>query len=290
MSMHELAVALRADAVEPAESICTAAGASAITLADAADDAIFEPAPGELRLWPTTVMRALFDSAQNAETALTHLCELPGIAPDRVQVVAVAEQDWERIWLKDWKPLQFGRLWVLPEGFDASQDADAVIVRLDPGLAFGTGTHPTTALCLRAMAKLDLRDRRVIDYGCGSGILGLAAIKLGARCCSAVDLDPQALLACRRNAASNGIADRVTAQLPDARLDAADCLFANILARPLIELAPRLASYTVSGGLLLLSGLLASQAAEVTAAYDPCFHIDELTEQDGWCCLRASRL
>jgi ribosomal protein L11 methyltransferase len=191
--------------------------------------------------------------------------------------------------------MRFGRrLWVCPHDAPAPQDADAVVVRLDPGLAFGTGSHPTTALCLQILDSLPVAGRSVIDYGCGSGILGIAALKLGAAHVTAVDLDPQALLATRDNAIRNGVSTSVDVRGVDvpgveSPLTPAYCVLANILAGPLIELAPKLTAACEPGGYLLLSGLLKTQAYAVKAAYSPAFDMVQVVQRDDWCCIYARR-
>ena len=187
--------------------------------------------------------------------------------------------------------MRFGRrLWVCPREAQAPEDVQAVVVRLDPGLAFGTGTHPTTALCLQILDSLSVAGRTVIDYGCGSGILGIAALKLGAASVIAVDLDHQALLATRDNAGRNGVAAQITVQGIECELHAAHCVMANILAGPLIELAPKLTAACEPGGHLLLSGLLKTQAYAVKAAYASGFDMVRVAERDEWCCIYARRV
>jgi len=186
--------------------------------------------------------------------------------------------------------LRFGRrLWVCPTAAAPPDDPEAVIVRLDPGLAFGTGTHPTTALCLQILDSLPLSGREMIDYGCGSGILGIAALKLGAAHVIAVDLDPQALLATRENARRNSVSSAIEVQGVPARLRPADCVVANILEGPLIELAPILTDACLPGGDLLLSGLLKTQAYAVKAAYTSAFAIVQVVGREDWCCIHARR-
>jgi ribosomal protein L11 methyltransferase len=205
-------------------------------------------------------------------------------------VRAVESRDWERVWLKDWTPMRFGRrLWVCPTEAPAPEDPEAVVVRLDPGLAFGTGTHPTTALCLQMLDSMPLAGRTLIDYGCGSGILAIAALKLGAARVAAVDVDPQALLATRDNAVRNGVADRLDIQGVPPSLEAANCVFGNILAGPLIELEPVLSAASLPGADLFLSGLLRSQAYAVKAAYGGSFAIVQVIEQGDWCGIHARR-
>ncbi|HEY2780571.1 MAG TPA: 50S ribosomal protein L11 methyltransferase, partial [Steroidobacteraceae bacterium] len=197
--------ALNSDAVEAA---LLDVGACSITFVDRGDEPVLEPKPGEMRLWSDTLVRALFQESSDAALNLNRLATALGAhVSQTARVRAVKEQVWERAWLTGWKSLRFGRrLWVCPRAAEPPQDPQAVVVRLDPGLAFGTGTHPTTALCLQILDSLPLTGKTLIDYGCGSGILGLAALKLGAAHVIAVDLDPQALLATRDNANRNGLA------------------------------------------------------------------------------------
>jgi len=264
-------------------------GARSVTLEDAADDPVLEPAPGATPLWPTVVVKALFDASADAGGIVAALASrLPGTPTPRVEVVA--DRAWEREWLRDFRPMRFGRrLWVCPGGMPAG-DADAIRIELDPGLAFGSGTHPTTALCLEWLDAQSLAGTTVVDYGCGSGILAIAAARLGARRVRAVDIDPQALIATVENAARNGVADAIEATSdPTLAPAGADVLVANILAGPLVELAPRFAAAVVPGGRIALSGLLSEQADAVTAAYRPCFHIGPARERAGWVLLGGHR-
>jgi ribosomal protein L11 methyltransferase len=274
------------------EDVLFELGAASITLVDRGDEPVLEPKPGEIRLWSDTLVRALFD--QDSGDALHKLQQLAGSLGPQITATArlrsVANQDWERVWLTDWKSMRFGRrLWVCPTAAAAPDDPAAIVVRLDPGLAFGTGTHPTTALCLQVLESLPLAGRTVIDYGCGSGILGIAAIKLGAAYVMAVDLDPQALLATRENALRNGVSSNIDVQGVPAKLRPAGCVVANILAGPLIELAPVLTQSCEVGGDLLLSGLLKTQAYAVKAAYTSAFDIVQVVGRDDWCCIHARR-
>ena len=285
------------DSVE-VEAALLEAGASSITLVDRGDEPILEPLPGEVRLWSDTLVRALFplpaaDRAQLPDP-IVKLRALAGRLGPHIthtaRILGVEDQEWERVWLKHWKSMRFGRrLWVCPTSAALPEDPQAVVVRLDPGLAFGTGTHPTTALCLQILDSLPVADRTVLDYGCGSGILGIAALKLGARHVTAVDLDPQALLATRENAMRNEVAAAIDVRAVNGALTPVFCILANILAGPLIELAPLLTAACEPGGHLLLSGLLKMQAYEVRTAYAAGFDIVRVIERDDWCCIYARR-
>ena len=266
-------------------------GAVSITFVDRGDEPVLEPKPGEIRLWSDTLVRGLFDAASDPLSNIQRLGALLGPEiTSTARLHSVEDRDWERVWLTDWTSMRFGRrLWVCPTAAPAPEDPEAVIVRLDPGLAFGTGTHPTTALCLQILDSLPLSGRRMIDYGCGSGILGIAALKLGAERVTAVDLDPQALLATRENAQRNGVSDSIDVQGVPATLIPAQCVVANILAGPLIELAPLLTRACALGGDLLLSGLLKTQAYTVKAAYTEGFDRVQVIGRDDWCCIHARR-
>jgi ribosomal protein L11 methyltransferase len=292
MRFYEIEFPLAALSVDAVEAALLEVGACSITFVDRGDEPVLEPKPGEMRLWSDTLVRALFQESSDAALNLDHLAAALGEhVTNTARVRAVEDQVWERAWLSGWHSMRFGRrLWVCPREAEAPDDIAAVVVRLDPGLAFGTGTHPTTALCLQILDSLPLADRTVIDYGCGSGILGIAALKLGARSVTAVDLDPQALLATRDNALRNGVASQLTVQGIDDNLHAAYCVVANILAGPLIELAPKLTAACEPGAHLLLSGLLKTQAYAVKAAYASEFDRVQVVERDEWCCIYARKV
>jgi ribosomal protein L11 methyltransferase len=289
MSFYEIEFPLGTLHPDEVEDALHEIGASSITFVDQGDEPILEPKPGEIRLWSATLVRALFDARIEPLRQLERMSQSLGtecIADARLR--AVEDRDWERVWLADWKSMRFGRrLWVCPTEAEPPDDPDAIVVRLDPGLAFGTGTHPTTAVCLQVLDALPLTGRSLIDYGCGSGILGIAALKMGAAHVTAVDLDPQALLATRANALRNGVARSIDVQGVPASLQPASCVVANILAGPLIELAPLLTASCEPGGDLLLSGLLKSQAYAVKAAYASGFDIVQVIGREEWCCIHA---
>ncbi len=292
MTFYEIEFPLGELSTDAVEAALLDVGACSITFVDRGDEPVLEPKPGEIKLWSDTLVRGLFEESSDAARNLDHLATAlgPHITAS-ARLYAVADQDWERVWLKDWKAMRFGRrLWICPTTAAAPEDPDAVVVRLDPGLAFGTGTHPTTALCLQILDALPLHNKAVIDYGGGSGILGIAAVKLGAAHVSAVDIDPQALLATRDNALRNGVSAQVDTYGTDAPLRPAECVVANILAGPLIELAPLLTAASVVGGDLLMSGLLKTQAYAVKAAYAPGFAIVQVVGREDWCCIHARRV
>ena len=300
---------LDAEAVEEAVRDC---GASAVTLVDARDDPVLEPAPGEVRLWPATRIRCLFPERSDGTAVVAALVAALGLDPAHIEVEEIDDRPWEREWLRDFRPMRFGRrLWVRPHHAQVAAP-DAVVVALDPGLAFGTGTHASTALCLwwldahfpdsAAPAEHFVAGRaqgldahlvpgaHVIDYGCGSGILGIAAAKLGAAVVHAHDTDPQALTATRENAAANGVGSRLHVHESATTLPAeADVLLANILSEPLRALAPRFAALVRPGGAVVLAGLMQGEVAEVTGAYAACFDVTRFAERDGWVCLTGRR-
>jgi len=275
---------------ELVEAALFAIGALSVTLEDAADDPILEPAPGALPLWPTVNVKALFDGTtpqQQVIDALTEQLDSP-VPVHRFELLA--DRHWEREWLKDFHAMQFGeRLWICPDG-QRPDDADAIIVDLDPGLAFGTGTHPTTAMCLQWLDQHAPQGHSVIDYGCGSGILAIAALKLGAAHVHGVDIDPQALLASRDNAERNHVSAALTLSLNDHDLQPADLVIANILAGPLESLAPRLAELTKANGHIVLSGVLTEQAHAVQNRYATWFDMQPITTQGDWARLCGIRL
>ena len=259
-------------------------GAVSVTFMDAEDQPIFEPDLGTTPLWTHTHLLALFEDGTDAAAVLAHLKLLRGGELPEYQIERIEDQDWERSWMDNFQPMRFGRrLWIVPSWHQAPEP-QAVNLLLDPGLAFGTGTHPTTALCLEWLDGQDLAGCTVLDFGCGSGILAIAALLLGAPQAVGTDIDPQALEASRDNAARNGIDPaRFPVYLPaDLPQQPAEVVVANILAGPLVQLAPTITALVKPGGRLALSGILAEQAEEVRAAYAGAFDLDPTAEKDGW--------
>ena len=259
-------------------------GAQAVTFMDAQDVPVYEPLPGETPLWGETEVMGLFDAETDPAPTIAFFQQIFG-EDVGYKVEQLEDKDWVREWMDHFHPMQFGeRLWICPSWRDVP-NPDAVNVMLDPGLAFGTGTHPTTALCLQWLDGLDLAGKTVVDFGCGSGILGIAALKLGAARVIGIDIDPQAIQASHDNAERNGVAGQIELYLPaDQPQDVeADVVVANILAGPLRELAPLMNELVRPGGLLALSGVLETQAVELEQIYGQWFDMDPTAVREEWC-------
>lgn len=284
---QEWVVETHAQLVEPLEEWLFERGALAVSLEDNADEPLLEPGPGETPMWQNVQVTALFAGDVDLAPIKAALPQ-PLLAPDSKSAIsAFDDRDWERVCMDDFAPLQMGpRLWICPSWIPPVDKA-AVNVMLDPGLAFGTGTHATTAMCLGALDEMIEGGERIIDFGCGSGILAIAALKLGASSALGVDNDPQAITASRDNAQRNAIgADRFEVTLPDDdqladRCASADITVANILAGPLIELADRLIGLTLPGGRLLLTGVLEAQAPQLIERYREV-GLRTSNSRDGW--------
>jgi ribosomal protein L11 methyltransferase len=276
--------------VEAAEAALFDAGALSVTLTDAVDDAILEPAPGEVRLWPQTVLQALFPAETAGPESIIVLARALNLPAERISVERVADRVWEREWLKDFHSMRFGRrLWIVPSHEQPPEEPGSICVSLDPGLAFGTGTHPSTALCLTWLDSRLPPAAEVIDYGCGSGVLAIAAAKLGASSAQAFDIDPQALIATRDNAQVNGVQHIILVHEAAASLRApVDVVLANILAGTLVELAPQLCGLLRPGGQLVLAGILKQQAHEVRAGFANWMDLAVFAERDGWSALSGT--
>ena len=291
---QELHFTARKDQVEPLEDWLFARGALSVTLEDEADQPLLEPGPGETPLWEAVHLTALFAGAEDLTPLLGEIpSELCTQAP--TVAVPVADREWTRVWEDQFHPLQMGeRLWICPS-WTPPPDPDAINILLDPGLAFGTGTHPTTAMCLRALDADFPPGKRFVDYGCGSGILGIAAARLSAAAVLGVDNDPQAITASRDNARRNDIPDNTfPVVLPQDDLVAtwqasANWVVANILAGPLVALTPVLTSLMVPGGRLLLAGLLMEQTEAVIEAYAPEVALSIVDQQEEWVLLAGDK-
>ncbi|NVK39549.1 MAG: 50S ribosomal protein L11 methyltransferase [Gammaproteobacteria bacterium] len=277
------------------EDLLMAIGAQAVTMRDGANQPIYEPPLGTTPLWDNVNLWALFDAEQPVDVQMQQLAGIYETEYEKpfpnYKLELVEDKDWVREWMDTFKPMPFGeRLWICPSWLEPT-DPNAVNLKLDPGLAFGTGTHPTTSLCLKWLDSQDVSGKTVVDFGCGSGILGVAAMILGAQHLVGIDIDPQAILASNENSERNDVpADKVEFYLPeDAPNYVADMVLANILAGPLVELKDAILSYLRPGGQLVLSGILASQGQEVADAYAQNCHIDLIKEEDGWVRIDATK-
>jgi len=251
-------------------------GALSITLMDAQDKPILEPAPGETPLWQEVQMMMLFDA---------------DIRSDQEKFEQIEDKDWEREWMDRFEPMKFGsNLWICPS-WKPVPDKEAVNVILDPGLAFGTGTHPTTALCLNWLDSTEIAGKIMIDYGCGSGILAIAALKLGAQKVYAIDIDPQALISTEENARRNHVLnEKLAVGYPDSlgKIEA-DLVLANILAGPLVELSGKIASLCKTNGLLAISGILDNQADATRATYQQWFEMAQPIFKNEWSLIHGTK-
>jgi len=263
-------------------------GALSIMLTDKNDNPVLEPEPGTTPLWPHVIIQALFADGVQAQFTCDKLRqERPDIICD---IEVLADKEWEKAWMDDFKPQRFGkRLWICPS-WSTPPEPDAVNLMLDPGLAFGTGTHPTTSLCLTWLEQADLNNKSIIDYGCGSGILSLAALKLGAKEVRAVDIDTQALQATQNNAFSNKLHEqKLIISTPDALQVPVDLIIANILLAPLITLKERFQQLLHQKGMLIVSGILEDQSSILVEAYESAFTLITQKHLEGWSLLVFAR-
>jgi ribosomal protein L11 methyltransferase len=284
MTWHQISVITNEHTAPQLADFFSHLGAVSVTYMDAEDEPVYEPAIGETKIWRNTEVIALYE--MDAEPTLIKAKIVAHFAAENLhnwREEQVEDQEWERAWMEFYKPMKFAdKLWVCPTDQE-QREADTVCLTLDPGLAFGTGTHPTTALCLEWLASHDLTDKTVIDYGCGSGILAVAAILLGADIAHAVDIDPQAITATQDNALKNKVEAKIACYLPEQFVPfQADVVLANILAKPLIEMAEHISALVVSGGQLVLSGILHEQAESVINAYQGFINFNPLVQQEDW--------
>lgn len=294
MSWLEVRIEIREQQLEELEDQLLELGALAVTLTDSEDHPVLEPAVGETPLWPKLTVTGLFSRDASKESISVSLSRMDFIQHvSAIRFSTLEDQQWERSWMERFKTMRFGKnLWIVPsttEKTDYPTDPDATIIHLDPGLAFGTGTHPTTALCLEWIDGEEFTGKTVIDYGCGSGILAIAAALKGAKIVYAIDNDPQAILATDENARRNKVSQQLSCALPGQELPRADIILANILTGPLIELAPKLTTQLKAGGKIVLSGIIEEQQGQVALAYagllDSAIDIET---NDGWVRLCAT--
>lgn len=292
MPWLQITVRIDRDRAAAAESLLGELGAVSVTLTDAGDEPVFQLDRDSTPLWQETIATGLFPDGTDGSGVRQSLRDrLSPLPDDALHEEPLEDQDWERTWMQDYHPVRFGkRLWVCPT-WSTPPDPEAVNLMLDPGLAFGSGTHPTTALCLEWLEQQDLHGCRVIDYGCGSGILAIAALKLGAASALGVDNDPQAVTATAANRDNNGVpAERLHVALPGEHdKTPADTLIANILSGPLLELEPVLAGLVRPGGRLVLSGILSEQTAAIRDGYAVHFRMDAPRRREDWICISGER-
>ena len=291
MPWLQLRIDTSAELAEQVGNMLSANGAQAVTFVDAKDTPMYEPKPGEVMLWPDTQVVGLYDASDDMPAIIKRLEKARILGEGfKYRLEPLEDKDWEREWMDNFHPMQFGnRLWICPSWRDIP-DPNAVNVLLDPGLAFGTGTHPTTAMCLRWLDGVDVAGKTVVDFGCGSGILAIAALKLGAKKVIGIDIDPQALQASMDNAQRNQVDDRLSVYLPeDQPVMQADVVMANILSGPLIELQDVITGYCKPGGLLVLSGILAEQIPRIEAAYGRDFRLDDSVTDQEWARVSGQR-
>lgn len=285
MAWWQLSVQCSADELGQTEDSLLALGAVCITLSDAEDEPLYEPLPGDTPIWEHSIITGMFEQNRQLEELYDDLIR---VLPDHQVATArksiLEDQNWERVHLQHFNPIQCAEnLWVVPSWLEPP-DSQAVNIQLDPGLAFGTGSHPTTALCLSCMADINFSNQTVIDYGCGSGILSIAACKLGAKQVFGVDIDPQAIDASIENARRNGIDPKKLqfSLVPNFNTLVADFLVANILSGPLVDLAPKFADLVKPCGKILLSGILKTQVNDIIGAYQPYFELDPECSHEDW--------
>ena len=290
MPWLQLIIASDEDSADKISDALMNHGAVSATLQDMQDQPVLEPAPGTTPMWSQTRVIGLFDANEDLARVVKKVeAQLQQPITDW-KAEPLEDKDWVRAWMDNFKPMQFGeKLWVVPSTFTPPHP-EAANILLDPGLAFGTGTHPTTSMCLEWLDANPPTGKALIDFGCGSGILAIAGILLGATHAEAIDLDPQALIATRDNAEKNQVADKISTYLPaDFPKKQTTLLLANILAAPLIELAPYFSNLTSRQGEIVLSGILEQQASSVLEAYQPYFDITIWKQQDDWVCLAGVR-
>lgn len=285
MAWHQISITSDENTAPQIADFFSGSGALSVTYLDAEDVPIYEPALNETKIWGNTIVVALYEMDANPELIRAALFSTFAQSPlSNWQAEVLEDRDWERAWMEYYQPMKFAdKLWVCPTGQE-NHEAGTVCLTLDPGLAFGTGTHPTTALCLEWLASHDLTGKTVIDYGCGSGILAVAAVLLGAKHAHAIDIDPQAITATLANSEKNQVSDKISCYLPEQFTPlAADVVLANILAKPLIELAPAIIELLKPQGQLVLSGILNEQADSVSAAYSANITMNPAVSQEDWC-------
>ena len=295
MPWQQLKIHTSPDHADTLSDALTEFGASAVTCMDSEDDPIYEPPIGTTPFWQHTTVTGLFPAEVGVDDIISQIgLKLGGDIVSSWVVEQLEDQVWEKAWMEHFEPMKFGdNLWICPS-WKAIPDPGAVNLMLDPGLAFGTGTHPTTALCLEALSHRNLEGSQIIDYGCGSGILAIAGVLLGATHAWCIDTDPQALQATQENARKNAVDEKIHLSLADLVSESkaefkANLLIANILAKPLTELAAHFASLLNADADIILSGIIEQQEQEIVQAYKPWFDIINVSQSGEWLCIEGRR-
>lgn len=291
MAWQQIKISVESTQAEALGELLTELDAQAVTFLDAKDTPMYEPKPGEILLWPDTQVIGLYSAQDDLTRVIETILEAFNfIGATEIIIDPLEDKNWEREWMENFHPMQFGRrLWICPSWHEIP-DVTAVNILLDPGLAFGTGTHATTRLCLQWLDSIDLIDKVVVDFGCGSGILAIAALKLGAKEVIGIDIDPQALLASADNAKRNGVETKLKLYLPQnqPKLEA-DVVVANILSGPLKELSKTITDYCKKNGMLVMSGILQGQFDSVLQVYEKQFDFEPVAIDGEWVRLSALR-
>ena len=297
MKWLQIHITVEKSQVEFTETLLESLGAVSVTLDDAENQDLLEPLPGETPLWNKVIVTGIYaqEDDEQIDVAALETFIRTQLPTEPMRSEFMEDQEWERTWMDAYEPIQIGeKYWIVPEWMEAPE-ADAVNIKLDPGLAFGTGNHASTFLCLQWLGKTDVKDKIVIDYGCGSGILGVAALLLGAKKVYATDIDPQAVLATQQNADLNGVLDKLYVGLPEELNkeladQKADVFVANILAGPLMALAADFSTLIKSEGAFALAGVIEEQVADVSSVYSEFFDIVQVEKrEENWCRISGKR-
>ena len=297
MKWLQIHITVEKSQVEFTETLLESLGAVSVTLDDAENQDLLEPLPGETPLWNKVIVTGIYaqEDDEQIDVAALETFIRTQLPTEPMRSEFMEDQEWERTWMDAYEPIQIGeKYWIVPEWMEAPE-ADAVNIKLDPGLAFGTGNHASTFLCLQWLGKTDVKDKIVIDYGCGSGILGVAALLLGAKKVYATDIDPQAVLATQQNADLNGVLDKLYVGLPEEfnkelADQKGDVFVANILAGPLMALAADFSTLIKSEGAFALAGVIEEQVDDVSRVYSEFFDILDVEKRDGhWCRISGKR-
>ena len=289
---HQIEFNIAKDDLAETEKILESYQPLSISMQGFGEEKIYEPLPGEMPIWEKIRVKAMYQNIKNLSDLENEIINKTNIKILNNKVIkAIGEKDWQEEWVQSSKPMRFGeKLWIYPDHLIDNLEGK-VCVNLNPGLAFGTGSHPTTRLCLEWLEKSNLDQKSVLDYGCGSGILGISAIKLGAKSVTAIDLDPQAVIASKNNAEKNHVQQEIEITDNNKTIEKNfNIIVANILAKPLIELAPYFYRKLNKEGAICLSGILEGQINIIKDAYLKYFNLSEIKIKDGWVMMSGIKL